>query len=123
MFDHVQIKVSDFSSSLSFYKACLEGAGYGLLFETPGVMAGFGTNTHSMLVIRQAEPTLARSHHVHMTIKMADASQVKAFHQKALIHGGTDNGAPGFSLHYGEGYYAAAVVDPDGHHVVAVMYK
>jgi hypothetical protein len=31
-----------------------------------------------------------------------------------------DNGAPGLRPHYGENYYAAFVLDPDGHNIEAV---
>lgn len=121
MFDHIQIKVSDLSTSLIFYKACLGAAGYRLLFETDGIIAGFGYNTHNMLVISQATPALARSRHIRLTFKMTNANQIKEFYQKALANGGTDLGAPGFRPQYGEGHYEAAVLDPDGHHIEAVM--
>ena len=45
---------------------------------------------------------------------------VHAFHDAALAAGGTDNGAPGVRPHYGENYYAAFVLDPDGHNIEAV---
>jgi hypothetical protein len=46
---------------------------------------------------------------------------VDAFHAAALASGGTDNGAPG-GRPYGERYYAAFALDPDGHNLEAV-YK
>jgi hypothetical protein len=46
---------------------------------------------------------------------------VDAFHAAALAAGGTDNGPPG-DRPYGRAYYAAFVLDPDGHNVEAV-YK
>ncbi|CAD7377834.1 glyoxalase [Xanthomonas arboricola pv. juglandis] len=39
----------------------------------------------------------------------------------ALQHGGSCNGAPGLRPDYGDGYYAAFVIDPDGHHLEAVV--
>jgi hypothetical protein len=38
-----------------------------------------------------------------------------------LKHGGRDNGAPGLRPEYGENYYAAFVIDPDGYRVEAVI--
>ena len=35
--------------------------------------------------------------------------------------GGTDNGSPGLRPQYGDGYYAAYVLDPDGNNVEAVF--
>ena len=44
-----------------------------------------------------------------------------AFHAAALAAGGRDNGAPG-ERPYGEYYYAAFVLDPDGHNIEAVFH-
>jgi predicted lactoylglutathione lyase len=47
---------------------------------------------------------------------------VDAFHAAALAAGGTDNGAPG-ERPYGGYYYAAFVLDPDGHNIEAVFHR
>jgi hypothetical protein len=47
----------------------------------------------------------------------------KPFHRAALAAGGRDNGAPGIRAHYHANYYAAFVIDPDGHHIEAVCHK
>jgi predicted lactoylglutathione lyase len=46
---------------------------------------------------------------------------IHAFHAAALAHGGQDNGAPGPRPQYGPAYYAAFVIDPDGHRLEAVL--
>jgi hypothetical protein len=46
---------------------------------------------------------------------------VDRFHAAALVAGGTDNGAPGLRAQYGPDYYAAFVIDPDGHRIEAVF--
>ena len=38
-----------------------------------------------------------------------------------IAAGGVDNGPPGLRLNYGQHYYAAFVIDPDGHHIEAVF--
>ena len=48
---------------------------------------------------------------------------VAAFHASALTAGGTDNGAPGIRHEYGENYYGAYVLDPDGNNVEAMTYS
>jgi hypothetical protein len=48
---------------------------------------------------------------------------VDDFHAAALATGGMDNGAPGLRPHYGEHYYAAFLIDPDGHRIEAVINK
>ena len=46
---------------------------------------------------------------------------MQAFHEAAVEHGGSDNGAPGVRPQYGPSYYAAFVVDPDGYALEAVL--
>ncbi len=38
-----------------------------------------------------------------------------------LEAGGVDNGAPSLRPHYDDGYYAAFVIDPDGHNIESVF--
>ena len=47
---------------------------------------------------------------------------MRAFHVAALAAGGGDNGAPGLRPHYHPNYFAAFVLDPDGHNVEAVCH-
>ena len=49
-------------------------------------------------------------------------AQVDAFHRAALAAGGKDNGAPGVRPNYSANYYAAFVIDPDGHNIEAVCH-
>jgi catechol 2,3-dioxygenase-like lactoylglutathione lyase family enzyme len=58
---------------------------------------------------------------VHIAFAARDRATVDAFHRLALQAGGTDNGPPGLRPHYGAGYYAAFVLDPDGNNVEAVF--
>jgi len=46
---------------------------------------------------------------------------VKRFHDAGLTAGGQDNGAPGERA-YHPGYYAAFLLDPDGHNIEAVIH-
>lgn len=41
-------------------------------------------------------------------------------YRTALRVGGRDNGAPGLRPEYEENYYAAFLIDPDGHRIEAV---
>ncbi len=47
-----------------------------------------------------------------------DRASVDAFHAAALVHGGTDDGAPG--LRYRPDFYSCYVRDPDGNKLSAV---
>ena len=48
-----------------------------------------------------------------------DRKSVDAFHAKAMRAGGRDNGKPGLRADYGDNYYAAFAIDPDGYRVEA----
>jgi predicted lactoylglutathione lyase len=48
--------------------------------------------------------------------------EVEAFYRAALEAGGRDNGAPGLREDYGPDYFAAYVLDPDGHNIEAVYH-
>jgi predicted lactoylglutathione lyase len=56
----------------------------------------------------------------HLALAAPSRLAVASFHNAALEHGGIDNGGPGPRPDYGPNYYAAFVVDPDGHHLEAV---
>lgn len=121
MFDHIQIKVKDLATSRPFYEAVLATLGYKNVFEIEGVVVGFGTNPHDMLEISQSGPDMPLSASVHIAFTAPNEQAVKDFYQTALSLGATDNGAPG-PRDYEPGYFAAFVIDPNGHNLEAV-YK
>jgi catechol 2,3-dioxygenase-like lactoylglutathione lyase family enzyme len=123
MFDHVQIKVQDLARSRAFYGAVLGALGYGVVFEISGVVTGFGTSVHDMFEVRQAGEEAPLSRAVHVAFAAPSEASVQAFHAAALAHGGRDNGAPGVRAEYEAGYFAAFVIDPDGHNVEAVFCR
>lgn len=120
MFDHVQIKVEDLMRSRPFYEAVLGSLGYGIVLEIKDVVVGFGTNPHDMFEIARLseESSVSKAAHIAFSAKSEDA--VRAFHATALAHGATDNGAPGLR-DYESGYFAAFVIDPNGHNLEAVF--
>ena len=121
MFDHVQIKVDDLAGNRPFYEAIFAALGYACVFEVPDVVIGFGTSIHSMFEVRQASSTAPVSQAVHIAFKARSETAVRAFHRAALQHGGRDNGPPGPRPEYEEGYFAAFVIDPNGHNLEAVF--
>ena len=66
--------------------------------------------------------TIAPSPRTHLAFAAASPAAVDAFHSAALAAGGRDNGPAGPRPHYGPGYYAAFVIDPDGHRIEAVHH-
>src|SRR3989344_4357411 len=122
MFDHIQIKVSDFAKSRPFYEAVMKTLGYGVVFEEDGVVVGFGTSPHDMFEIRQASEKVPLSAATHIAFVAKSENAVRAFYTIALGLGAKDNGAPAFR-DYEPGYFAAFVIDQNGHNLEAVYKK
>ena len=117
--DHVGVKVSDFGRARDFYIAALGTLGIKLLseFEFGGKhYAGFGVEA-PVFWIDDAAPGKAGTH---VAFKAASRAAVGAFYSAGLSAGGRDNGPPGIRAHYSANYYAAFVLDPDGHNIEAV---
>jgi hypothetical protein len=56
---------------------------------------------------------------MHIAFQAGSRSAVDAFYKAGLEVGGQDNGAPELR-EYEPNYYAAYLIDPDGHHIEAV---
>jgi catechol 2,3-dioxygenase-like lactoylglutathione lyase family enzyme len=124
MIDHVGFPVSDYARSKKFYERALAPLGYALVMEVQQDQhdkpaAGFGANGKPDFWIG-GEGGLNRP--MHIAIAAQDRGPVDAFYGAALAAGGKDNGAPGLRPQYHAGYYAAFVLDPDGHNVEAVCH-
>lgn len=121
MIDHVGFSVSDFERSKAFYKRALAPLGYSLLMEFPdgGGVAGFG---HGQMPDFWIDGAGKPSPKLHIALMARNRAEVDAFHQSALAAGGQDNGKPGLRPHYHEAYYAAFILDPDGHNIEAVTH-
>ena len=114
MIAHTTLAVSDYRRSKAFYEKALAPLGYRNNMEF-GDAAGFndGRNTDFWIARKPGAPP------THLAFEAADREQVAAFHAAALAAGAKDNGGPGYR-DYWVGYYAAFVLDPDGHNIEAV---
>ena len=126
MIDHVGFAVSDYARAKDFYARALAPLGYELVMEVPADQteqgypaAGFGMERKPDFWIG-GEGKLEKP--VHVAIVAKGRAAVDAFYQAALAAGGKDNGAPGLRPHYHPDYYAAFVLDPDGHNIEAVCH-
>jgi catechol 2,3-dioxygenase-like lactoylglutathione lyase family enzyme len=122
MIDHVGFPVSDYARSKTFYEKALAPLGYVVVMEVQqrehdAQACGFGASGKPDFWIG-GEGGLERALHVAITAN--DRAGVDAFYKAALAAGGRDNGAPGIRAHYHPNYYAAFVLDPDGHNIEAV---
>jgi catechol 2,3-dioxygenase-like lactoylglutathione lyase family enzyme len=120
--------VSDFDRSRAFYDALLAALGQQRVQEMEEdefVAAGYGEGYEPAFWIGALKPAAAVVPPVgqHIAFRARDRADVDAFHRAALAAGGADNGAPGLRPHYHADYYAAFVIDPDGHHLEAVCHQ
>jgi len=124
MLDHAGFPVSDYARSKAFYLQALAPLGYVLVMEVQqdendSPAAGFGVGGKPDFWIG-GEGGLQRP--IHIAIAAQNRAAVDAFYRSALAAGGKDNGAPGLRPHYHPNYYAAFVLDPDGHNIEAVCH-
>jgi catechol 2,3-dioxygenase-like lactoylglutathione lyase family enzyme len=125
MLDHVGIAVSNLQVSRRFYSAALAPLGYAVILEFApeeigGVgVIGFGVPPKPDFWINGGGGNVPC---VHVAFSAGNRLLVDAFHRAAIAAGGRDNGGPGLRPHYHPGYYAAFVIDPDGHNIEAVCH-
>ncbi len=128
MIHHLSLGVSDIVRATVFYDAVLAPLGYGRVWSDirPGEAdqaVGYGPpgGGDKLALKCHGETAQAPGAGFHVAFAAPDRQAVDSFHQAALAAGGRDNGAPGLRPHYGPDYYAAFVIDPDGHHIEAVF--
>lgn len=124
--DHVGFGVSDYEAAKAFYSAALAPLGIALVMEVGPAekggtdwAAGYGHGEKPEFWIGSEGRT---GPSLHVAFVAQSRAQVDAFHAAALAAGATSNGAPGLRPHYHPGYYAAFVLDLDGHNIEAVHH-
>jgi catechol 2,3-dioxygenase-like lactoylglutathione lyase family enzyme len=118
MFDHIGLHVRNLDASIAFYQAALAPLGYEL-GARDATSAGFGPRDAPALWLYAGEPRGA----AHVALRAADRATVDRFHQRGLAAGGRDHGGPGLRPDYAPTYYAAFLLDPDGHNLEAVCLE
>lgn len=120
MLHHVSLPVANLERSTRLYDAALEALGYRRVSSSPG-FAGYGLEDgKDKLALMQVDTPVAAGRGAHLALAAPSRDAVDAFHRAAVLHGARDNGEPGLRLHYGPNYYAAFIIDPDGHRLEAV---
>ena len=118
MFDHVKFGVRNFEVSRAFYVKALEPIGVTVITDWPPSGAELSQpDGESSLCLYETEEKPA---HLHIAFVAEHRGQVDAFYAAALSAGGQDNGPPGLRPQYSGWYYAAFVIDPDGHNIEVV---
>jgi catechol 2,3-dioxygenase-like lactoylglutathione lyase family enzyme len=122
MLHHLSLATSDLARSAAFYDATLEALGYARVW-TDDTAIGYGNpgGADKLAIKLRSQRVIAPGPGFHIAFAATDRESVARFHEIALRHGGKDNGAPGLRPQYGENYYAAFVLDPDGYALEAVV--
>jgi catechol 2,3-dioxygenase-like lactoylglutathione lyase family enzyme len=124
--DHITLSVGDLPRAQAFYTQALAPIGLELVgavsAEQTGTVAyaGFGIGRKGTLWLAAKGQQTPSSH---LCFRAPSRAAVRAFHQAALDAGGTDHGAPGARTNYHPDYYAAFVLDPEGHNLEAVCFE
>ena len=121
IFDHTGFAVGDFDTSAAFYDAALAPLGIkrAVEFEYPGgKVIGYGVERPEFWLNTGG----ALRDRIHLAFAASTRAQVDAFYKAAMAAGGRDNGGPGIREQYSPNYYAAFVLDPDGHNIEAVCH-
>lgn len=126
MLHHISLGAQDIEKAARFYDAALAALDYVRVWTDlrPGERnqaVGYGPQgSGDKLAIKQVAGPVPRVPGFHVAFSAASRAAVAAFHAAALDAGGTDNGLPGLRPDYGDNYFAAYVIDPEGHHLEAV---
>jgi len=121
MFDHVKFGTRNYAASKAFYLKALAPLGitagaegepsYGIELVQKG-------NITSFILFETTE----KPAHLHIAFIAQTREQVDGFYRAAMEAGAKDNGPPGLRPKYHANYYAAFVIDPDGHNIEAVCH-
>ena len=126
MIDHLSITTTDLDRAQAFYDPVLGALGYPRVNRRANAI-GYGVRERgpdapAYISVYLTRETLVPDNR-HWAFRARDRAAVRAFHEAALKHGGTDDGAPGLRPNYHEHYYGAFVRDPDGNRIEAVTHQ
>ena len=118
--DHINLPVANVARSRRFYEKLLAPFGYRVNRDYGDVAAGLGDAQYAVLaLVRFQEPVQP----IHLAFRLQSRDEVERFFSSAVSLGARDNGGPGLRPQYHRSYYAAFVLDPDGHNLEAVCHR
>ncbi len=122
MIHHISVGTNDVARSRAFYDAVMPILGLSLMKESEtSADYGGGHLVFSAETPLDGKPATT-GNGSHVAFDLEDRVRVDRFYDVALAHGGTSDGPPGIRAHYDPHYYAAFVLDPDGHKIEAMTF-
>ena len=122
MLHHISFAVTDLARSSAFYDAALAPLGYVRVWaDSTAVGYGLPDDGDRFAIKLRPSPVAAPRDGFHLAFAAQSRKAVAEFYAAALRRGGQDNGAPELCPEYGEHYFAAFVIDPDGYRIEAVI--
>jgi predicted lactoylglutathione lyase len=119
MIDHVTLHVSDLEASKLFFLKALKSLNYSLNMEfSEYKIAGLAADGKPDFWLNGN----GASQTTHIAFQAKDKEAVDMFYGNAIEAKSKDNGKPGYRKEYSPGYYAAFVLDPDGHNIEVVYH-
>lgn len=113
MLGHIGLYVENLKESDTFYRPLLKIIGLEVIFEVPQCVA-YGNQGMPYFEIYTGKP---KSSPIHIAFRVENEKKVEEFHKTALALGAQDNGAPGLRKWEWFQYYAAFIIDPNGHNL------
>ena len=118
--DHVGLNVSDLDTSKHFYNQALGPLGISRLMEINQQSIGYGKEGKPEFWISNEHQQVQPSH---IAFAAHSRTEVQAFYNAAIAAGGKNNGEPHVRPEYHANYFAAYVIDPDGHNIEVVCHQ
>lgn len=124
---HVSLGTRDMARALAFYDPVMSTIGATRkevveLEDGDVVAVAYGRENPEFWIQIPDNSQLADvGNGIHIAFMAHSQESVNNFHEVAIQHGGTDNGAPGPRPHYGDEYYGCFLLDPDGNRIEATF--
>lgn len=123
MLDHISLGTCDLARATRFHDAVLAPLGIVRVWTRPEAVGYGRPGEDDRLAIKLRVVYSPPGAGFHLAFTAASRTEVDACHRAALEQGAIDDGAPGLRPQYGPGYYAAFVIDPDGHRLEVVCHE
>ena len=129
MLHHLSFAVADLARSAAFYDAALAPLGYvrawtheaNAGYQEAAIGYGLPGADDRFAIRLRSQGVVAPSEGFHVAFSAPSREAAAGFHRAALEKGGRDNGGVGLHPEHGPDYFAAFVIDPDGHRIEAVV--